>query len=91
MDRKSEQKRDFKSCSDTDVGVHDYHAGGKRAQLDGLWSIPPEEVVGLPPSRLMTGCYSKSDGEKKEKPSVLDEFIEHGPPLLSVSMPKRVL
>ena len=89
MDKKSEQKKDHKECGDTDVGVHDYHAGGKRAQLDGLWSIAPKEVVGLGPERLLTNCYSKEC--ESEKPSLLDAVIEHGPPLLNTSQPKRIL
>lgn len=91
MDKKSEQKKDNKECGDTDIGINDFGAGGKRAQLAGLWSIVPEEVVGLSPSRIMTNDYCKAKpGEKREKPSLLDEVIEHGPPLLNTSKPHRV-
>ena len=72
--------------------MHDYGAGGKRAQLPGLWSIVPEEVVGLGPERLMTNCYSKKvEGEKKEKVDLMDEILDHGPPLINTSRPNRVL
>jgi hypothetical protein len=91
MDKRSEQSKDAKECGDTDVGVHDYRAGGKREQLAGLWSIVGKEVVGLGPERIMTNNYCKQEpGEKHEKPSLLDEIIEHGPPLLNTSKPKRV-
>ena len=92
MDKASERKKDHKDCGDTDIGVHDYGAGGKRVQLAGLWSIVPEEVVGLGPERLMTNCYRKKDsGEKKEKVDLMDEILDHGPPLLNISKPNRVL
>lgn len=97
MDKKSEQRKDAKCLGDIDVGVRDYGAGGKNAQLAGLWSIAPEEVVGLSPTRIMTNCYTKQDGwkqkygsEKEEKPDLLDQIIEHGPPLLNTSKPRRV-
>jgi hypothetical protein len=91
MDKKSEQRKDHKECGDTDIGVHDYGAGGKREQLAGLWSIPGKEVVGLGPERIMTNCYCKEEpGEKKDKPDLMDQIIEHGPPLLNTSKPHRV-
>lgn len=98
MDKKSEQRKDVKCLGDTDVGVRDYGAGGKNEQLAGLWSIASEEVVGLGPERLMTNCYTKQDGwkqkygdDKKEKPDLMEQIIEHGPPLLNTSKPLRVL
>jgi hypothetical protein len=91
MDKKSEQRKDHKECGDTDIGVHDYGAGGKREQMPGLWSIVGKEVVGLGPERIMTNCYCKEEpGEKKEKPDLMDAIIEHGPPLLNTSKPRRV-
>jgi hypothetical protein len=95
MDKKSEQRKDAKECGDTDIGVHDYGAGGKREQLSGLWSIPSKEVVGLGPERIMTNCYCKEDDtrggrEKGEKLDLMDAIIEHGPPLLNTSKPRRV-
>ena len=83
----------MKECGDTDVNtIRDFGAGGKRAQLAGLWSIVPEEVAGLGPERLMTNCYSKKiEGEKKEKVDLMGEILDHGPPLLNISRPKRVL
>lgn len=88
MDKKSEQRKDVKSCEDDDIGVHDYGAGGKREQMAGLWSIPGKEVVGLGPERLITNCYSKECDDRKV--DLMDEIIEHGPPLLNISSPKRV-
>ena len=92
MDKPSERKKDHKSCGDTDIGVHDYKAGGKREQLDGLWSIPSKAVVGLGPERLITNEYCKEvPGYKQEKVDLMDELLENGPPMLNVSAPKRVL
>jgi hypothetical protein len=91
MDKPSERKKDVKECGDTDIGVHDYGAGGKREQTAGLWSIPSKEVVGLGPERILTNCYCKElPGEKAEKRDLMDEIIEHGPPLLNTSKPRRV-
>jgi hypothetical protein len=91
MDKKSEQRKDAKECGDVDIGIHDYHAGGKREQLSGLWGIVSKEVVGLSPERLITNNYCKQkEGEKTEKVDLMDEMIEHGPPLLNVSKPRRV-
>jgi hypothetical protein len=91
LDKKSEQRKDAKACGDTDVGVTDYGAGGKREQLAGLWNIPSKEVIGLGPERLMTNDYRKViPGEKEDKPSLLDQIVEHGPPLLNVSKPRRI-
>ena len=92
MDKASERKKDVKECGDTDIGINDFDAGGKREQKAGLWSITSEEVVGLGPERLMTNCYRKEiKGEKKEKVDLMDEILDHGPPLLNISRPKREL
>ncbi len=91
MDKASERKKDHKSCGDTDIGVHDYGAGGKREQLPGLWSIPSKEVVGLGPERILTNNYCKSNNDKKEKVDLMDELLDNGPPMLNISAPKRVL
>jgi hypothetical protein len=91
MDKKSEQRKDHKECGDTDIGVHEYSPGNVREQMSGLWSIASKEVVGLGPERIMTNCYCKEkEGEKKEKPDLMDAIIEHGPPLLNTSKPHRV-
>lgn len=91
MDKPSEKKRDNKECGDVDIGVQDYKAGGCREQLNGLWGIVSEEVVGLPASRLATNCYSKRvEGEKHDKLDLVDDVLTHGPPVLNVSKPKRV-
>jgi hypothetical protein len=92
MDKLSERKKSAKECGDVDIGIHDYKAGGLREQLNGLWGVASEEVVGLPASRLATNCYSKRvTGEKHEDPSLVDDMLTHGPPVLNVSKPKRVL
>jgi hypothetical protein len=93
MDKPSEKKLDHKECGDTDIGRQDYKAGGCREQLNGLWGVVSEEVVGLPASRLLTNCYSKRvTGEKKdEKFSLVDDMLTHGPPVMNVSKPQRVL
>ena len=92
MDKPSERKKDHKECGDTDIGTHDYNAGGCREQLPGLWSIPSKEVVGLGPERILTNNYCKdTKGEKKEKPDLMDEIMNNGPPMLNISSPKRVL
>ena len=88
MDKASERKKDAKSCGDTDIGVNDFKAGGKREQLAGLWSIPSKEVVGIGPERLITNCYKKDCEDKKV--DLMEEMIEHGPPLLNTSKPHRV-
>ena len=88
MDKIVERGKDAKACGDTDVGVQDYHAGGKREQLNGLWGVVSKEVVGLSPARLVTNCYGKECADKK--PDLLDEIMEHGPPVLNTSKPHRV-
>lgn len=91
MDKPSERTKDAKECGDTDIGIQDYKAGGKRQQLKGLWNVASEEVVGLPPTRLATNDYKKDD-TKKEKllDIILDENDTRGPPLLNTSKPARV-
>ena len=89
MDKAAERKKDSKSCGDTDIGVHKYGPDNVRAQLPGLWSIAPKEVVGLPPERILTNCYKKDC--TTQKVDLMDELLDNGPPLLNVSKPKRVL
>lgn len=92
MDKASERRKDSKFCGDDDIGVQDYKAGGKREQLNGLWGVASEKVVGLPPSRLMTNCYAKADAKERgdRKVDLLEEVLEHGPPLVNTSKPHRV-
>lgn len=91
MDKPSERAKSTKECGDTDIGVRDNRGGGKREQLNGLWGVASEEVVGLPASRLATNCYCKTvPGEKQEKPSLTEEMLTRGPPVLNVSKPLRV-
>lgn len=91
MDKKSEQSKDHKECGDTDIGVQNYNSvnnAGKREQLDGLWSYASKEVVGLPSSRIATNCYGKDCTDSKI--DLLDEIVEHGPPILNISHRGRV-
>lgn len=90
MDKPSERKRDNKECGDVDIGIQDYKAGGCREQMNGLWGIASEKVVGLPPSRLMTGHYRK-DCKEDDKPDLVDTMLTSGPPILNVAKPKRIL
>jgi hypothetical protein len=90
MDKPSERKKDHKEWGDTDAGtIRTFGPGNKRAELEGLWDHAPEEVVGLPLSRLLTNNYCKESG--KEKPDLMDEIINGGPPFANVSKPKAVL
>lgn len=89
MDKAAERKKDSKSCGDTDIGTHTYGKGNVRAQLPTFWDHAPEEVVGLPLSRLLTNNYCKEQ-TKDEKTDLIDEIINSGPPLSNVSEPKRV-
>jgi hypothetical protein len=89
MDKLSERKKDSKSCGDTDIGVQDYGAGGKRAQLPGLWDHAPKEVVGLGLDRLLTNEYCKSD-DKDSPTELAEEIISSGPPFSNVSKPKQI-
>ena len=91
MDKPSEQKKSHKSADDKDIGVHEYGIGNKREQLDGLWAIASEKVVGLPPSRVITDVYRKKEGKGKEdKKDVIESILESGPPLMNMSKPHRV-
>lgn len=90
MDKPSERKRDTKECGDTDVGVQDYGAGGKREQINGLWGVASEKVLGLPPERMITGCYTKRDDGKHKKLDLVDIIMTSGPPALNTSKPKRI-
>lgn len=91
MDKPSERRKDAKECGDTDIGIQDYKAGGKRQQLNGMWSTVSEEIVGLPVTRLATNCYGKDcDDKKKLLDVIIDENDTRGPPLLNTSKPARV-
>jgi hypothetical protein len=58
MDKPSEQKKDAKARSDTDIGIHDYGACGKREQLNGLWGFTTI-TGGSREQRLVNQNYSK--------------------------------
>lgn len=89
MDKKSEQKKSTKSADDKDIGVHEYGIGNKREQLDGLWGIVSEKVVGLPATRIATNDYCK-EKKGKEKRDIVDTILDNGPPILNMSKPRRV-
>ena len=91
MDKASERKKDSKKYGDTDLGVHRFGPGNVIDRMDGLWSIPSKEVVGLGPERILTNNYCKSNNDKKEKVDLMDELLDNGPPMLNISAPKRVL
>lgn len=94
MDKPSEQRKSAKDWGDVDIGVTNYHPvdnAGKREQLNGLWGVASKEVVGLPESRLLTNCYKKPTPDcPTEKPDLLEEIMEHGPPLMNKSRLPRV-
>jgi hypothetical protein len=105
MDKKSEQRASTKAADDCDVGIHKYGPGNVRQQFGSFWDSASSEVVGLPESRLVTNCYKKpledtsnrtargqGAGEirKEEKPDIMEEIINHGPPIVDRSRPRRV-
>lgn len=59
MDKKSEQTKDAKARSDTDIGIHDYGSGGKREQLNGLWGFTTI-TGGSREQRLVNQNYQKT-------------------------------
>lgn len=92
MDKASERKKDNKAWGDTDVNtIRDFGAGGKRAELGGLWDHAPKEVVGQDLGRLMTTNYCKEDNGKSSTGDLIDDIINSGPPFCNVSKPNRVL
>lgn len=91
MDKPAEQRKSHKSADDTDIGVHNYGIGNNREQLNGLWGVASEKVVGLSPKRVITNDYCKKEGkEKGDKTDIIDSILENGPPLMNMSKPKRV-
>lgn len=90
MDKPSERKAETKKCGDTDLGIHDYGAGGKREQLDGLWRVPTI-VGGSYTSRIVRNEYCKEPNKDKEKADKLVEsLIDNGQPMENVSKPRAV-
>lgn len=96
MDKPSERKKDNKEYGDTDIGTHDYGAGGKREQLDGLWGFPTI-TGGSRSQRLVANNYCKTDHEKHEKNKDNPEYLigealnsmdTRGPPLENTSGPR---
>jgi hypothetical protein len=98
MDKPSEQKLDAKKWGDTDIGVHDYGAGGKREQLNGLWSFTTI-TGGSRDQRLRGNNYCKTHHEAYEKNKnnpkyllgeALNSIGTRGPPLENISEPRIV-
>jgi hypothetical protein len=90
MDKPSEQKLSHKNKDDIDIGVHEYGIGNKRWQGNGLWDTADKEVVGLDKDRIATNDYKKEGKKGDKKEDLVDRIVEHGPPLLNVSKPRRV-
>jgi hypothetical protein len=90
MDKPSERKLDYKKLGDTDLGIQDYGAGGKREQLDGLWRVPTI-TGGTFTSRIVRNEYGKIQDEKKIKADKLVEsLIDNGQPMENISRPRAV-
>jgi hypothetical protein len=96
MDKPSEQKKDAKAASDTDVGVHDYGAGGRRQQLPNLWGFTTI-TTGSREQRLVNQNYKKTNNEAYEKnPSdpvhtigqSLERIATHGGARENISQPR---
>lgn len=96
MDKKSEQRKSHKEADDKDIGVHNYGIGNEREQLNGLWGVASEKVVGLGPSRVITNVYTKKEGKPvtnvklRGGEDIIDSILESGPPLMNMSKPHRV-
>lgn len=90
MDKASERKKDAKSYGDKDLGIHDYGAGGKREQLDGLWRVSTI-TGGTYSSRIVRNQYCKDQPEKEAKADkVLESLISGGEPMENMSKPHAV-
>lgn len=90
MDKASERKQDAKKSGDTDLGIHDYGAGGKREQLDGLWRVSTI-TGGSYTSRIVRNQYCKEQDAKSAKAdSVLESLIDGGEPMENISRPHAV-
>lgn len=90
MDKPSERKKDAKAYGDTDLGIHDYSAGGKREQLDGLWKVPTI-TGGTFSSRIIRNEYCKeADAKKVSADKLTESLIEGGEPLENRSRPRAV-
>lgn len=80
MDKKSEQTKDAKAYGDTDVGIHDYGAGGKRQQLKGLWDFTTI-TGGSREQRLVNQNYCKDkhaayDNNKDNSDHTIGQTLE---------------
>lgn len=93
MDKASERKKPVKEFGDTDVGtVRTFGIDNKRETLDDMWDRPT--IFGTTDQMRMENNYCKEAPKKKDK-SLLDVLVDnadtHGPPLLDISKPLRVL
>ena len=66
MDKPSERKKDNKEWGDTDVGIQDYGAGGKREQLPNMWAFPTI-LSGSREQRLVNQNYCKESHAAYDK------------------------
>jgi hypothetical protein len=90
MDKPSERKLDYKKLGDTDLGIQDYGAGGKREQLDGLWRVPTI-TGGTFTSRIVRNEYGKIQDEKKvNADKLVESLIDNGQPMENISRPRAV-
>lgn len=91
MDKRSEQSKQSKSRDDTDHGVHDYGAGGKREQLNGLWRVPTI-VGGSYRQRIIENNYCKVAHEegKGSKEDLVESLLNNGEPMENISHPRAV-
>lgn len=90
MDKPSERKKDAKGYGDTDLGIHDYGAGGKREQLDGLWKVPTI-TGGTYSSRIVRNEYCKEQDDKKvSADKLVESLIDGGEPMENKSRVRAV-
>jgi hypothetical protein len=90
MDKASERKAPTKKWGDTDHGIRDYGAGGKREQLDGLWKVPTI-TGGTFTSRIVRNEYCKEQDAKKVKADrMVESLINSGEPMDNISRPRAV-
>lgn len=93
MDKPSERKKDSKDWGDTDVDtMRDFKAGGKRAELGGLWDYAPKEVVGQGLDRLVTTNFCKeAKGGEPSADELADKLLNSGTPIVNASKVQRIL
>ena len=83
MDKPSERKKDNKEYGDTDIGIQDYGAGGKREQLPGLWGFVTitggsreQRLVGQDYCKDNHAAYDKNKSDPKHTVGKVLERIQ---------------